>query len=727
MVEKKSDILSCIYGLGPIASARVPLIFFYYHHFGGLGHGMRIYSICKALKDAYPPCRLFVINSGKPQPELHIDKYASVINLPFFKAKCGLFSGLSSKEGSDSTFKKRKRILEELIRRFTPDAAIFEHYPFGRNALKKEIEYFISLLKIKKIPAYSCVRDIITQRITPDELLRRSALFDAIFVHSDKEMGFITAFHQPRALKEKIIFTGRVFPDQPQEFLRRSRIRDILGCKDKKLVVVSAGGGMDGFPIIKDIIAAKKEADKKVKSLFLISAGSSIPKNELGQLKKIARLDKGVILTQFINNFTDYVYAADLSISMGGYNSVNNALFTGTPTIVIPRRLEEEQSRRARYFSEFLRPCVSHSAKGIGKAIAQALTTKMPLHMSYSHPFSGAQVTARAILAILRLEYLKFRLTTRCNLKCDMCSWKGRSQELDFEVLKRSLHQAALLRIKNVSFTGGEATLYPHFNELLRYAKKRGFLVTVCTNGFLDKERLKMLCKFADTAVLPMDSHHSDIFDKERGVKGAFQRVLYSQKVLHARGVRIHVNVTVRPDTYKGIHRIVALLKDYAYSMYFHIVDTSENKLQYLSFKVEEALDYYLHEVPLILKSCLRYRIKCKIQPLLEDISADATRQALDIIADRCRYRRRLKQLLTPDVSWNCTRPARSLRINSDGEVSPCCTLDNTMDIIGNIYHQDLIDILSSDKYFDFLNNARPQNGPCRQCGKEYRKFAQYF
>ena len=54
-------------------------------------------------------------------PELGIEAYAGVINLPFFEAESGLFAGLKADEGVDIRFKKRGIILNKVRERFKPD------------------------------------------------------------------------------------------------------------------------------------------------------------------------------------------------------------------------------------------------------------------------------------------------------------------------------------------------------------------------------------------------------------------------------------------------------------------------------------------------------------------------------------------------------------------------------------------------------------------------------
>jgi predicted glycosyltransferase len=54
-----------------------------------------------------------------------------------------------------------------------------------------------------------------------------------------------------------------------------------------------------------------------------------------------------VQVTRFARDFLSYLAAADLSVSMGGYNTTMNILASGTPALVWPFGQNREQRLRA--------------------------------------------------------------------------------------------------------------------------------------------------------------------------------------------------------------------------------------------------------------------------------------------------------------------------------------------------------------------------------------------
>lgn len=706
-------------------------ILFYYHHFGGLGHGMRIYTICKAIKKYFPTYQLLVINSGVPQRELNISQYAKIVNLPYFKAKERLFSGLHSPLGLEVTFKYRKGILKSVAEMFKPHLAVFEHFPFGRDSLEEEIIEFINLLQREKTLIYSSVRDIVLQKIPLYKLEERLKLFNGIFVHSDKQMGFKTNFRKSEELKKKIIFTGRVFPITKGELIKKESIRKKLKCDNRKLITISIGGGIDGFQIIEQMLRIKSKIDKEIKTFYLISTGPSFSENYFRKLKQQAKNRNDILIKKFITQFPSYINASDLYISMGGYNSINNALFTGTKTIVFPRLYDNEQKLRARYFSRFLNIGDIHSSSNVLAFKIINIISQKKSYIKFKGKFRGADITARLIDRILNLNYIKIRLTTRCNLNCDMCSVKLQKYELNFSCIKQIIDRAKLLNVKTINFTGGEPSLYLHFYELIRYVKKQSFYLSISTNGIMNRKDMICLSKFADYVDISLHSYKEEIDDKIKGRDGVFRKTVDFIRNLNKlnKNIKLQINVTVRPDNLENIHQIIPLLSKYIYSISFTLVDTSINKLEYLKFRKEQLYSYYFNEVPLILKECIvNNNIRLKIKPFFKDLQNINNRDVLRrLLIHKKHYISRFGLVFETDLSQLCPKAKSDLRINANGEVCPCCYLDDYPIALGNIYKSTLLDIVSSDKYFNFINSAKPNKGWCRKCAVGYKMYSKFF
>lgn len=704
-------------------------ILFYYHHFGGLGHGTRVYSLCKAIKKTSLAYQILVINSGVPQPELELDQYAKVINLPYFKAKNKLFAGLCSSENIENTFIKRDRILRLVAEKFKPDIAIFEHFPLGRNSLESEIIDFIKILKQDNSLIYSSTRDIILQKIPLPALKKRLELFNGIFVHSDKKMGLVTNFNNPDYLKNKIIFTGRVFPFDKREMLDKNVFKNKIKAGHKKIILVSIGGGIDGYDIIEKMLKIKNKIEEHTGLIYLISTGTSIPKDFFDKLINYAQKEKNIVLRKFFPNFPNYVNASDLYISMGGYNSINNALFTGVETIIFPRKHDKEQKIRAQYFTDFLNIGDIDCAPGKLAFKITDILSGSKKKSKYKKKLNGAEITARLLEGVLNLNYLKVRLTTKCNLSCDMCSVRRQKYELSFSRIKRLITHAKFLNVKTINFTGGEPTLHKNFYEILEFAKSHGFCTSVSTNGIMTEKQAACLLNFADYIDISIHSHTQEIDDRIKGKNGAFKNALGFIKYISDANKRINlqINVTIRPDNFKDIHKLIPILSKYVSSISLSLVDTSINNLEHLKFKKEQLRYFYFKEVPLILNECIDNDIRTKIKPFFADLQNLNNKAKLKkYIGNKEHYSSIFKSIFELDCSRLCPVARRDLRINSNGEICPCCYLDDYPVNLGNINKIDLPGIISSQAYVDFVTTARPNKGWCRKCAAGYKIYSEY-
>jgi len=81
----------------------------------------------------------------------------------------------------------------------------------------------------------------------------------------------------------------------------------------------------------------------------------------------------------------------------------------------------------------------------------------------------------------------QIELTFRCNLKCVHCYVveEKAKHELSFQEIIDILDQVHQEGCLWLSFTGGEPLMRTDFLDIYRYAKRKGFLITILTNGTL--------------------------------------------------------------------------------------------------------------------------------------------------------------------------------------------------------------------------------------------------
>ena len=149
------------------------------------------------------------------------------------------------------------------------------------------------------------------------------------------------------------------------------------------------------------------------------------------------------------------------------------------------------------------------------------------------------------------LIYLFFELTRSCNEKCFHCGSScapglghGPDKEA-FKAVLRDVKENFDLKKVQLCITGGEPLLYPGFAELLGYAVDLGFHWGMTTNATLITEDVaKMLEDTRMGTVSVSIDGLRDTHDRQRGMKGGYDKAMRGIENLIARKAFRHIQVT---------------------------------------------------------------------------------------------------------------------------------------------------------------------------------------
>jgi predicted glycosyltransferase len=325
-------------------------IIFYCQHVLGIGHLFRAREICKALVG-----HEVILVTGGPQIETKLPKHVSVVKLPGLQMDRE-FNDLFSSDKSaslDQIKKKRQKKLLAVIQKERPDIFFLELYPFGRQAFRFEIDPVLQAIRSNR-PArcgvISSVRDILVEKEKPKHerraLERLNAFFDAVLVHSDPSLVTLKeTFYRFDEIRIPVIHTGYI-AQKPLDNAR-GRIRKQLGIgQDDIMIVASAGGGIVGKPILESAIQAFRHLKVDGTPYLYVYTGPYMSEYEFAHLKGLEK-NKRIQIEKFTSDFLSYLAAADLSISMAGYNTTMNVLATAVAALVWPFGANREQRLRA--------------------------------------------------------------------------------------------------------------------------------------------------------------------------------------------------------------------------------------------------------------------------------------------------------------------------------------------------------------------------------------------
>jgi predicted glycosyltransferase len=325
-------------------------IIFYCQHVLGVGHLFRAREICKALVG-----HEVILVTGGPQIETKLPKHVSVVKLPELQMD-RKFKGLFSSDKSaslDQIKKKRQEKLLAIIQKERPDIFFLELYPFGRQAFRFELDPALQAIRRSRLArcgVISSMRDILVEKEKPKHekraLKRLNMFFDAVLVHSDPNLITLKeTFSRFDEIRIPVIHTGYI-AQKPLDNAR-SRIRNQLGIGENDVMIVaSAGGGSVGKPILESAIQAFGHLKVNGTPYLYVYTGPYMAEHEFTYLKGLQK-SKRIQIEKFTSDFLSHMAAADISISMAGYNTTMNILAADIPALVWPFAENREQRLRA--------------------------------------------------------------------------------------------------------------------------------------------------------------------------------------------------------------------------------------------------------------------------------------------------------------------------------------------------------------------------------------------
>jgi len=322
----------------------------YCQHVLGLGHFFRTVEIIKALK--YHD--VILVTGGEPV-DIALPGHVREVRLPALMMDAD-FSRLYAVDGRSEPRRlqdERCRILARLFRREQPDIFWVELYPFGRKAFRFELDPLLQGIRRGLLPNCRVVcslRDILVEKSDPRAYAQRvltilNREFHALLVHADPRIVRLEeTFPWVDQIQIPLEYTGYVTSAATWGAPQIARHR--LGLSvSRPLVVVSAGGGQVGGPLLTAAISAFELFQEQTPAHLEVFTGPFLDDPLFDGLAR--RQSRTIRVRRFTEDFPALLAAADLSLSMAGYNTCMNLVAAGIPALVYPFGQNREQRLRA--------------------------------------------------------------------------------------------------------------------------------------------------------------------------------------------------------------------------------------------------------------------------------------------------------------------------------------------------------------------------------------------
>ncbi len=315
----------------------------------GVGHLFRMLEICRALA----PHDVLLLTGGPPV-DAAIPEHVRHLSMTGLKMDADFRYLLPMEEGADVEKIKieRQQMLLDTFAAEKPDVALIELYPFGRKAFRFELDPLLEMIHQPgplRCRTVCSLRDILVEKKDLTGFEKRvikilGRYFDALLVHGDPRVIRLEAtFTRVADIPVPLVYTGYVAPPVPSG--ARERVRSALGVSpQQRLVVASAGGGRIGRRLLETVVSAMDLIDPQLNCRLHLFTGPFIDGDTYERLSREA--DGNFRVERFTTDFLSYLAAADLSVSMGGYNTCMNILTSRVPALVRPSPRDQEQRLR---------------------------------------------------------------------------------------------------------------------------------------------------------------------------------------------------------------------------------------------------------------------------------------------------------------------------------------------------------------------------------------------
>jgi predicted glycosyltransferase len=373
----------------------------------GLGHVRRTIDIASRLARLEPEVDQLIISGTPAVGTFSREPGIDALVLPDWgAAPQQSLRRSASRQQAREFLQRRQRLREALITtaiaQFSPRVLLVDNSPLG---MKDELAPLLAGLDgaSDRPQRWLGFRDFLNYR---EEIVRKWTkrgiydrlrdAYDRIFIYGQREVfDFAEVYGFPADVRAKTIYCGYVKElriETPPEDVRAE-----LGVAAAQLVVVTVGGGDDGEPLLRLAAAVATDTASAPFHLHLVTGPltSAAVAHELAEVSASA---PNMTVERFNSAMHSLLNAADLVVSMGGYNTMIEVAGLGKRALVAPRPGSGEQAQRANRFAalglvRLLDPSTL-TARLLATAIQDALSSPAP---TFRLDLGGLDVVGEAL------------------------------------------------------------------------------------------------------------------------------------------------------------------------------------------------------------------------------------------------------------------------------------------------------------------------------------------
>ena len=330
-------------------------ILVYSHDTFGLGNIRRMLEVARHLVQASSEVSVLVITGSPMLHAFRIPDGIDYVKLPCLSRNVdGRYGARSLPLSLDETVRLRANLIRSAISDFAPDLILVDKKPFG-----VEDELAGALAALPAGPARPklvlLLRDILDSAESTRRIWRKNGYFEAISAYYDKVLvvgspevyDLRREYDFPPFAAAKVEFCGYI-AREPGRQTREAVRRHLDVATNEPLVLVTPGGGEDGFGLLSNTLQALAALPPQQRPRTHIVCGPELSDERRASVHRAAEPLGNVSVQDFSDDMMALMGAADVVLAMGGYNTVCELLTLRKRALIVPRvRPGVEQLLRA--------------------------------------------------------------------------------------------------------------------------------------------------------------------------------------------------------------------------------------------------------------------------------------------------------------------------------------------------------------------------------------------
>jgi predicted glycosyltransferase len=378
---------------------------FYGRDAAGLGQLKRTLTLSRYFQSRWPTMRQLIV-TGSPVPhQLPRLERVDYLKLPsLHRVGPDELASRVLPISPGAARQLHRDLLLTLVHHFEPDALLVD-------SAEGEVVPMLRYLKdgARRTRLILGLRDVVAEASLVRAMWEREGLydlldnvFDRILVYGERDLyDIVSEYGLSSRAADKTRYVG--YLRRELESRTVEQVRAELGLGADRLVLVTAGGGQDGWRLFEVMLEVlRRQGGAPFQSLLV--GGPLMPLEHQETLRRLASGASGVRFIDSVDDLTAYVAAADVIVSMGGHSTICEILSFARPAIIVPRAApRREQVIRAEALSKRGLVHVIHSDELTPPRLSQELEALLacPSTPAGSVKLDGLAATAAELDVLL--------------------------------------------------------------------------------------------------------------------------------------------------------------------------------------------------------------------------------------------------------------------------------------------------------------------------------------